>query len=175
MAVTPSSTIKRVTNYRLDNGTLYPEHAETDGTQVQLSATYTGGSATTAQAEAEAIRTLIASMQQQIDGQTAMYVVPTIAARDALTGIKVGDQAWVIDASADATVTSGAAKYIAQAVSGASVTWAKTAEAESMDVVVDWADVTNKCVDVKHVATLPDSLPDDLTDGGLLIVDIPSA
>lgn len=169
MAITPSSTIKKVTNYRVDNGTVYEEHAVTDGGQVKLAATYSGGSATNAQAEFEAVRTLIAGLQSQFDGQTKMTVVANITARDALTGMNVGDQCWVTDASADTTVSSGAAKYIYQDSTNG---WVKTAEAESMDVVVNWSDVQNKMVDVKHVSAMPDSIPSDLTDGGLLVVDV---
>ena len=92
------------------------------------------------------VQTALNAIRASIAGQTVMHVVADITARDALTGLKVGDQAWVLDASADATVSSGAAKYIVQAMSGdpETPTWVKTAEAESMDVVVNWADIQNK-------------------------------
>lgn len=171
MAFSLSSTIKKVINYRRSGETLYPEYAKTSGDQVELSATYQGGSATNAQAEFEAIRTVLGTMQSTIDGQTKMSVVADITARDALTGMNVGDQCWVLDASADNTVTSGAAKYIYQDSTNG---WVKTAEAESMDVVVGWSDVQNKEVDVLHTgsSTAPASMPSGLADGGLLVVDV---
>lgn len=49
-----------------------------------------------------------------------------------------GDQVWVLDATGDETVESGAAKYLyVSAESG----WVKTGEAESLDVVVQWEKV----------------------------------
>ncbi|MBO4300841.1 MAG: hypothetical protein J5861_04475 [Desulfovibrio sp.] len=172
MPFSVSNEVKKATYYRRNGETLYEEHPKTDGGQVALSATYSGGSATTAQAEFEALRTLIATMQSTIDGQTKMTVVADITARDALTGMNVGDQVWVIDASADNTVSSGAAKYVYQDSTNG---WVKTAEAESMDVVVDWSDVQNKEVDVIHVASVPATMPSGLADGGLVIVDTTAA
>ena len=61
-------------------------------------------------------------------------VVADITARDALASPASGDLAYVTDASADATVTSGAALY---AYDGAA--WQKIAEFESLDVQTDLA------------------------------------
>lgn len=90
------------------------------------------------------VQAALDAIRASISGQTVMHVVADITARDALTGLKVGDQCWVIDASADATVGSGAAKYIVQSMTGTTPNWVKTAEAESMDVVTDWSDIQNK-------------------------------
>lgn len=90
------------------------------------------------------VQTALNAIRASISGQTVMHVVADIAARDALTGLKVGDQCWVIDASADATVASGAAKYIVQSMSDTTPNWVKTAEAESMDLTIDWSDIQNK-------------------------------
>lgn len=91
------------------------------------------------------------ALRAAVGGKTTTHVVPTIAARDALTGINAGDQAWVSDATGDSTVASGAAKYIWVGDSGTqgeegyvAAHWSKTAEAESMDVVHDWALVQGK-------------------------------
>ena len=96
------------------------------------------------------------SLRQAVQGKTKYSVVPDITARDALAGMNVGDQCWVLDASDDNTVTAGAAGYVWQ---GASSGWVKTAESESMD-------------DALHVTTLPTSMPEGLRDGGRLTVDI---
>ena len=58
-------------------------------------------------------------------------MVADIAARNALTGLSPGDQAYVTDASADATVDAGAALYV---YDGAA--WNKIAEFESLDLSV---------------------------------------
>jgi len=73
-------------------------------------------------------------------------VVADIAARDALTDLDTGDLAYVTDASADGTVTSGAALYV---YNGSS--WQKIAEFESMDVTI-----------------VPDNLDAVLNQGGTL-------
>lgn len=65
-------------------------------------------------------------------------VVADITARNALSAFK-GLRVYVIDATGDATVASGGADYIYDGSA-----WIKTGEAESMDVVVDWSNLTNK-------------------------------
>lgn len=165
-----SETIKKVIHYRRSGETLYKEHAETDGSMVLLTA-QNGVTGANAQAEFEAIRTALGTINSTLAGQTKMTVVADITARDALTGMNVGDQCWVLDASDDDTVASGAAKYIYQDTTNG---WVKTAEAESMDMVVSWADVQNKEADVVHTgsSTTPASMPSGLADGGLLVVDV---
>lgn len=69
---------------------------------------------------------------------TSEYEVATIAARNALTGLSVGDRVLVNDATGDATVSSGWAIYVYRAPS----TWTKMAEAEGLDVVVGGCDLT---------------------------------
>ena len=94
------------------------------------------------------LETKIINIDRAISQQTVSYVVPNIAGRNALpvASLHVGDQVWVIDATADTTVTTGAAKYIVQAIAGdpATATFVKTSEAESLDVIVHWADVQDK-------------------------------
>ena len=83
----------------------------------------------------------IVALEAALSGQTGCHVVADIKARDALTGMNVGDQAWVIDATGDSTVSTGGAKYIYQSKESG---WVKTAEAESMDVVLKWANLQDK-------------------------------
>ncbi len=78
------------------------------------------------------------SLTNAIADKTPCSVVATIAERDALTPLK-GDLCWVEDATGDSTVSSGAAKYLYNGT-----TWVKVSEAESMDVVLDWANLQNK-------------------------------
>lgn len=87
------------------------------------------------------IENKINALNKAVSGQTVTYVMADIAERDALANPKTGDQAWVKDATADSTVKSGAAKYIYESDEKG---WVKSAEAESMDIVQNWADVQNK-------------------------------
>lgn len=63
---------------------------------------------------------------------TSAYEVANIAARNALTGLSIGDRVFVIDATGDATVSSGWAIYVYRGPS----TWTKVAESEGMDLIV---------------------------------------
>ena len=58
------------------------------------------------------VETKLASLQTAISGKVPCHIVNDIAARDGLESPKQGDLCWVKDATADATVTSGAAQYI---------------------------------------------------------------
>lgn len=71
-------------------------------------------------------------------------IAANIAARNAMTGLFPGLSVYVVDATADSTVTSGGAFYMYTGEA-----WIKTAEAESMDVVLQWANIIGK----------PESLP----------------
>lgn len=68
-----------------------------------------------------------------------VHVVENIAERDSMTDLFRGKSVYVKDATADATVKRGGAYYI---YDGAS--WIKTAEAESLDVVLDFDAIVNK-------------------------------
>jgi hypothetical protein len=70
----------------------------------------------------------------------AIEVVADIAARDALSPT-ANIQVLVLDASADATVVSGAATYIYNFGTSA---WIKIAEHESMDVTLNWSDIVGR-------------------------------
>lgn len=74
-----------------------------------------------------------------LSGLSALEVVADITARDALT-LTENTQVLVLDASADPTVASGAATYVWD---NANTTWVKISEAESLDVVLDWANIQN--------------------------------
>lgn len=60
----------------------------------------------------------------------ANFIAADITARDALT-LDAGDEVYVVDASADATVTTGGAKYIWDGAA-----FLKIAEDESFDVTI---------------------------------------
>lgn len=84
-----------------------------------------------------------ADIQAMIDASMAsagandLVIVADIAARDALA--PDGNlYAFVTDATGDATVASGGATYL---YNHATTTWLKVSEAESMDVVLQWANI----------------------------------
>lgn len=69
-----------------------------------------------------------------------MPVVADIAARNALSPTK-NTQVLVLDATGDPTVTSGAATYLYRI---ATTSWIKLNEAESLDLVLQWANIQGK-------------------------------
>jgi hypothetical protein len=73
-------------------------------------------------------------------GANNLIIVADIAARNALTPT-TNIQAYVQDATGDATVSSGGATYLYNL---AATTWIKVSEAESLDVVLSWAGITGK-------------------------------
>ena len=75
-----------------------------------------------------------------VAGASNIFVVADIAARDALAPTVV-TQAIVVDATNDTTVKSGSATYVYDPVGDA---WKKIAEHESMDVVLQWANIQGR-------------------------------
>lgn len=63
-------------------------------------------------------------------------IVANIAARNAMTGLFAGLSVYVTDATGDTTVNSGGAYYLYNGTG-----WIKTAEAESLDLVLQWANI----------------------------------
>lgn len=76
----------------------------------------------------------------QLSGADALEVVDDIAARDALS-LTANALVLVLDASADATVTAGAATY---AYRHSTTSYIKISEHESLDVTLSWANITGK-------------------------------
>lgn len=70
----------------------------------------------------------------------SIEVVADITARDAMTPT-ANALVLTLDASDDATVTSGAALYVYQL---SNTTWHKVSEFESLDVVLEWSAIQNK-------------------------------
>lgn len=68
-----------------------------------------------------------------------VFIKANIGERDAIDSKKAGDRCYVTDATGDPTVTKGAAEYIWDGSK-----WVKTYEAESLDLVLDWALIQNK-------------------------------
>lgn len=98
-----------------------------------------GTTKSTVQAEIEKLRTLVGSVSDAVDGSAKIYVKEDIAGRDTITDQTSGAICYVKDASADDTVEKGAASYLWDGTK-----WDKLTEFESLDLVLDWADITNK-------------------------------
>jgi hypothetical protein len=71
-----------------------------------------------------------------------LTIVNDIAARNALLPLTTAKWVYVIDATADSTVTVGGATYLYNPAGAGS--WVKSSEAESMDVILSWANITGK-------------------------------
>ena len=69
---------------------------ETEAAQVKLS-------------DGTTVQVKIDTLVRAIGAQTITHVVANIAARDAITDMKVGDQAWAKDATGDTSAILGAA------------------------------------------------------------------
>jgi hypothetical protein len=97
-------------------------------------------------ADGSTIKHLITKSEIQTLINTAMStfsnitVVADIAARNALAPTAVA-QAFVLNATADSSVTSGAATYI---YNPTTTTWYKISEQESLDITLTWASITGK-------------------------------
>lgn len=85
-------------------------------------------------------------------------VVPTYADLATVTEKTEGTTVLVIDATGDATVSSGAAQYVWDGTS-----WLKIAEVESLDLVLDWANVSGKIENVVETLTVTNGNIDNLT------------
>lgn len=69
-----------------------------------------------------------------------MPIVADITARNALTLTK-NTQVLVLDATGDSTVAAGAATYLYRV---STTSWIKLSEAESMDLVLQWANIQGR-------------------------------
>ena len=111
---------------------------DTNASYVQMYVTSSAGVARRIPTNAD-ITTLISTMMAN---SSRTQIVADITARNALTGLTVGNTAYVSNAVGDPSVASGAAAYIV--VSTGPVVWQKTNEYESMDLALTWAAITGK-------------------------------
>lgn len=103
-------------------------------------------------------------VSQLPDSIKEIRVVATIAARDAIASPFAGLRVHVIDATADTSVTTGWAEYL---YTGSA--WTKVAEKESIDVVLDWANIQNK--PTSTVANIDDAVAKKHTHANQAILD----
>lgn len=103
-------------------------------------------------------------------GVKEVRCVANIAERNAITETFRGLSVFVEDATDDPTVSSGGAFYIFNGTS-----WIKTAEAESLDVVLQWVNIQNKPTTLSGYGIIDAVNKNELTDtpeaGKVLKVD----
>ncbi|WP_337058220.1 hypothetical protein [Pseudomonas sp. USHLN015] len=129
--------------------TSLPGSLEPDSLYFVQNANYAESYLTNSAGEAKAIgnsvmiNALITAALSSLPSSGApLLFVPDIAARDALESSLTGPVfALVQDATADPTVTAGAALYAWNPVT---TSWIKVAEYESMDVTLTWAAIQGK-------------------------------
>lgn len=98
------------------------------------------------------------------------YVVADITERDALDAANEPFYVLVLDASADSTVSSGAATYVWKPAKGGNTgAFHKISEQESMDVIVDWSNIQNK--PNSTVAQIDQAVTDDHTHANKAVLD----
>ena len=143
--------------------------------QISLEASYIYNKATkqTVSQYIQANDQRVTALENNVANKPDPKVVNNIAARDALTvandHLVVGKQIYVLDASADNTVTSGAASYIITAIDGNTVTYAKMTEFESLDIVQEWSAIQNK--PTSAVASIDQAVTDSHTHSNKAILD----
>lgn len=81
-----------------------------------------------------------AMINAAVSGISELQIVADIAARNALNPT-TNQLVLVLDATGDNTVASGAATYVYQL---STTSWIKISEAESLDAVVNWANIQGR-------------------------------
>ena len=90
-------------------------------------------------ADGSNVETKLKTLESAVSGKVPCPDEEGMPGREGRESPKQGDLCWVKDASADESVNSGAAQYIYDGSA-----WVKIAEAESLDLVVNWADIQGK-------------------------------
>lgn len=119
--------------------TMYIVKSATDPDIAEIHFTNSDASATYRVVDRNDIRNLIA----QVAGSTNTFeIAPTIAARNALQSSYTRNTlVLVTDATGDPTVTTGTALY---AFNHAGQTWTKLTEYESLDLSLNWANISGR-------------------------------
>lgn len=97
----------------------------------------TGAAARHVMSEADVAGMISSAMS----GGGSLTIVDNIAARNALLPLTSAKWVYVVNATGDTNVASGGATYLYNPSTSA---WVKTGEAESLDLVLSWARLTDK-------------------------------
>lgn len=161
-------TISRVTALP---GTLAAETIYLVKTGNELTLTVTGntGAVIATTVSKADVNTAISTAIGALDMSNSVEFAADIAARDAMTLTK-SSFVYVADATADGTVSAGAAMYLFNYVNG---TWHKVTEYESLDLVLNWDSVTGK--PNSSVADIDDAVTKRHSHANMAVLDLLTA
>jgi len=128
---TPAEPIQQgITMVQTVGGQVFELNPKTTAAQVKM-------------ADGMDMETRIQTVERAASGAAVVKFADTIAARDALTGLRPGDIVIVTDATGDATVDKGGARYV-KLPDGEASRFRKLSEDESMDIVCSWDHVEGR-------------------------------
>ena len=110
------------------------------GTELTLTVTGNTGAVVATTVSKADVNTAITNAIAALDMSNTVEFAANITARDALALTK-STFVYVADATADATVTAGAAMYLYDLTN---TTWHKVTEYESLDLVLSWENIAGK-------------------------------
>lgn len=116
-------------------------------------------------ADGSSVAARINALDQMISGQGKIFGVATITERNALEDVSPGDQAWVVDATEDDTVTSGGAKYLWLGASGTEEEddyvaphWLKLANVEDIQAILKWDSIVGRPLVIDNLSDNGDGI-----------------
>lgn len=139
------------------------------GTELTLTVTGTTGAVVATTVSKADVNTAISTAIGALDMSNSVEFAANIAARDAMTLTKSAF-VYVADATADATVSAGAALYLYDLNN---TTWHKVTEYESLDLVLSWENITGK--PNSSVADIDDAVAKRHSHANMAVLDLLSA
>lgn len=139
------------------------------GTELTLTVTGTTGAVVATTVSKADVNSAITTAIGALDMSNSVEFAANIAARDAMTLTKSAF-VYVADATADATVSAGAALYLYDLNN---TTWHKVTEYESLDLVLSWENITDK--PNSPVADIDDAVAKRHSHANMAVLDLLSA
>ena len=139
------------------------------GNELTLTVTGNTGAVVATTVSKADVDTAISTAIGALGMSNSVEFAANIAARDAMTLTK-STFVYVADATADATVTAGAAMYLYDLTN---TTWHKVTEYESLDLVLNWDSVTGK--PNSSVADIDDAVANRHSHANMAVLDLLTA
>lgn len=139
------------------------------GTELTLTVTGNTGAVVATTVSKADVNTAISTAIGALDMSNTVEFAANIAARDAMSLTK-STFVYVADATADETVTAGAAMYL---YDYGGETWHKVTEYESLDLVLSWENITGK--PSSSVADIDDAVAKRHSHANAAVLDLLSA
>ena len=139
------------------------------GSELTLTVTGTTGAVVATTVSKADVNAAISTAIGALDVSNSVEFAANIAARDAMTLTKSAF-VYVADATADATVSAGAAMYLYDLIN---TTWHKVTEYESLDLVLSWENITGK--PVSSVAAIDNAVSLSHIHGNMNVLDLLTA